>query len=66
MQSGGWTSGTPGWLPAARVFLLGSIVFGYFLSAALFLLSARLIGRDKLKLETVMQSGSLDAVGTDF
>lgn len=66
VQSGGWASGTPGWLPAARVFLLGSIIFGYFFSATLFLLSARLIGGDKHKLETVMQSGRLHAVGTDF
>ena len=66
MQAGGWASGTPGWLPAARVFLLGSLVFGYLFSATLFLLSARLIHRDRLKLETVCQSGSLDTVCMDF
>ena len=65
VQSGNWASGTPGWLPAARIFLLGSIVFGYLFSAALYLLSARLISGDKLKLETVMQSGSLDAVSAN-
>ena len=66
VQSGNWASGTPGWLPAARIFLLGSIVFGYLFSAALYLLSARLISGDKRKLETVMQSGSLDAVSANF
>ena len=66
VQSGNWASGTPGWVPAARSFLLGSIVFGYLLSAALFLLSARLMRHDKARLETVCQSGSLDAVSTDF
>ena len=65
VQSGNWASGTPGWLPAARIFLLSSIVFGYLFSAALYLLSARLISGDKLKLETVMQSGSLDAVSAN-
>ena len=64
LQSGNSPSGTPGWVAAARPFLLGSILFGYFFSAALFLTSARLMNRDKLKLETVMQSGTLDAVGT--
>ena len=62
MQLGNSPSGTPGWVAAARPFLLGSILFGYFFSAALFLTSARLMKRDKLRLETVMQSGSLEAV----
>lgn len=66
VQAGGWVSGTPGWLPAARTFLLGSLVFGYLFSAMLFLISARLIYHDKLKLETVCQSGSLDTVCLDF
>ncbi len=66
MQSGSSPSGSPGWVAAARPFLLGSILFGYFFSAALFLTSARLMKRDKLKLETVMQSGSLDAVSGHF
>ena len=65
MQSGNSPSGTPGWVAAARPFLLGSILFGYFFSAALFLTSARLMKKDKLRLETVMQSGSLDAVSPD-
>ena len=43
----------------------GSLLCGYFVSAALFLTSARLMKRDILKLETVMQSGSLDAVCID-
>ena len=64
VQSGGWEDGTPAWLAAARIFLLGSIVFGYLFSATLFLISARLMHHDKLKLETVCQSGSLDAVST--
>ena len=66
MQLRDTPTGTLGWTAAARPFLLGSILFGYFLSAALFLLSARLMSRDKLKLETVMQSGSLDAVSAHF
>ena len=64
VQSGGWEDGTPAWLAAARIFLLGSIAFGYLFSATLFLISARLMHHDKLKLETVCQSGSLDAVST--
>ena len=64
MQSGSWVDGTPEWLSAARIFLLGAIAFGYLVSATLFLLCARLMRHDKLRLETVCQSGSLDAVST--
>jgi hypothetical protein len=66
VQAGNWASGTPGWLPAARIFLLVSLVFGYLFSAALYLLCARLVSGDKLKLEAVMQSGTLDAVSASF
>lgn len=62
MQLGNSPTGTPGWVATARPFLLGSILFGYFFSAALFLTSAALMKRDKLKLETVMQTGSLESV----
>ena len=62
VQCGNSPTGSPGWVATARPFLLGSILFGYFVSAALFLTSARLMNRDILKLETVTKSGSLDAV----
>ena len=64
VQCGNAPAGSPGWVPTARPFLLGSLLCGYFVSAALFLTSARLMKRDILKLETVMQAGSLDAVST--
>ena len=66
VQAGGWYSETPAWLPAARPFLLGSIIFGYLSSAALYLVSARLMHRDLDKLEAVQQAGSLDAVRTSL
>ena len=62
LQSGGWVSGTPEWLPAARIFLAASIIGGYFVSAAFFLTSARLMGQDRAMLETVLQTGTLDSV----
>ena len=62
LQSGGWVSGTPGWLPAARIFLAASVAGGYFVSAAFFLTSAQSMGQDRAKLETVLQTGTLDSV----
>ncbi|CAK0737847.1 hypothetical protein CVIRNUC_000957 [Coccomyxa viridis] len=62
ITSGGWVSGTPEWLPAARIFLAASIIGGYFVSAALFLTSAHFISQDQAKLETVLQTGTLDSV----
>ena len=62
LQSGGWVSGTPEWLPAARIFLAASIIGGYFVSAAFFLTSAHFMGQDQAKLETVLQTGTLDSV----
>ncbi|CAL5220856.1 g2941 [Coccomyxa viridis] len=62
LMCGNSPTGSPGWVATARPFLLGSILFGYFVSAALFLTGARLMNRDILKLETVTKSGSLDAV----
>ncbi len=65
VQCGNAPAESPQWVSTARPFLLGSLLCGYFVSAALFLTSARLMKRDILKLETVMQSGSLDAVCID-
>ena len=62
LQTGGWGNGSPEWLSAARIFLAASIIFGYFVSAAFFLTSARFMGQDRAMLETVLQTGTLDSV----
>ena len=65
-QSGGWANGSPEWLSAARIFLAASIIFGYYVSAAFFLTSARFMGQDRAMLETVLQTGTLDSVRPNY
>lgn len=55
-QAGGWLSGMPAWLPAAKYYLAGSMIGGYNASIEFYHASARLMSLNTVKLETVTQT----------